>query len=303
MAAEMLILDAIQGDRKVSEMLAKFDGHSAVFYQMAAPDTDRGWGPVQYPRLDFTVDWTYNPERQTDGACMINVWCLNNGSTSSPEDVGEAVRECLRDLFLTDDDGMIYALEWQRTDAFEAGGQDGQPLTIGVTLSFDILAFPTQITMEPDPVAGLCDYIKSIAPDVLVVGLDSLPTLCRPTNEHPIVYVRMSGDMSSMRNSWAVAWMDVTIPVHIFAPGANLRQIMSRSLCNTMALDGECKLRDGSPMLIRRVAISASANPLRQGQLTVTGRYGVLWQPPEVTKLNHPHFEGRYQYGKQDERG
>ena len=298
MAAETLILEAIQEDSKLSGMLAKFDGQSAAFYQAAPPDTDQGWDAVQYPRLDFTMDWSYNPERQTDGSCQINVWCLNNGTGAVAEDVGDAVRECLRDLFVTDEDGQVYALEWQRTDAFEAGGQDGQPLTIGVSLLFDVLAFPSQITMEPDPVAGLCDYIKSIAPAVLVVGLDTIPRLCRPTEQQPIVYVRMSGDMSAMRNSWAVAWMDVTLPVHIFAPGANLRQYLSRNLCNTIALDGECKLRDGSPMLIRRVALNASANPLRQGQLTVTGRYGVLWRKPETPPLNHANMKGAYRYGK-----
>lgn len=298
MAAEALILEAIQEDSKLSGMLARFDGQSAAFYQAAPPDTDRGWAAVQYPRLDFTVDWAYNPERQTDGVCQVNVWCLSNGTGAAPEDVGDAVRECLRDIFLTDEDGQVYALEWGRTDAFEAGGQDGQPLTIGVTLSFDILAFPNQITMEPDPVTGLCDYIKSIAPSVLVVGLDPMPRICRPTAEQPIVYVRMSGDVSVMRNSWAVAWMDVTLPVHIFAPTAHLRQDLSRWLCNAIALDGECKLRDGSPMLIRRVAISASANPLRQGQLTVTGRYGVLWQKPEAPAMNNVHTKGVFRYGK-----
>lgn len=298
MSTEALILEAIQQDSAISGMLAKFNGQSAAFYQMAPQDTDDGWDRVQYPRLDFTVDWTYNPERQTDGACQINVWCLTNGTTAAPEEVGEAVRDCLRDLFLTDDDGQIYALEWQRTDAFDAGGQDGQPLTIGVTLSFDILAFPLQITMEPDPVAGLCDYIKSILPEAKVVGIDTLPQLCRPTQEEPLIYVRMSGDSSAMRNSWAVAWMDVTLPVHIFAPGATMRQILSRSVCNYLALDGECKLRDNSPMLIRRVAISASANPLRQGQLTVTGRYGVPWKPPETPKINNANIKGDYQNGR-----
>ena len=301
MAVETLILEALQEDEAVSAMLARWNGSSAVFYQMAPPDTDGGWTEVQYPRVDFVTDWTYNPERQADGACQINVWCLNNGSTEAPEDVGEAVRECLRDLFLTDEDGEVYALEWQRMDAFEAGGQEGEPLTVGVTLSFDILAFPVQITTEPDPVAGLLDYIKARMPQALVVGLDQLPKLCRPTAEHPILYVRLSGDGSAMRNSWAVAWMDVTLPVHVFAPGSNLRQTLSRTLCNAMSLDGECKLRDGSPMLFRRVALSLSANPLRQGQLTLTGRYGVPWVPPEVPKLNHPHMKGEFRYDKSKE--
>ena len=297
---ENLILEALQEDGAVSALLAPWNGQRAVFYQTAPPDTDGGWGQVQYPRVDFTLDWTYSPERQADGACQINVWCLNNTQTAAPEDVGDAVRECLRDLFLTDGTGEIYALEWQRTDAFEAGGQEGEPLTIGVTLSFDLLAFPVQITEEPDPVAGLLDYVKLQAPETVVVGLDPMPRLCRPTKERPILYVRLSGDMSAMRNSWAVAWMDATLPVHIFAPGATLRQKLCRRLVNALALDGECKLRDGSPMLIRRVAMSASANPLRQGQLTVTGRYGVPWTPPEGPKLNHAHTKGEFRFDKDE---
>lgn len=296
MAAEALILEAIQADQALAAQLAQFDGQPAAFYQMAPPDTDAGWNGLQYPRIDFVVDWTYSPERQADGSCAINVWCLNNGQ-AYPDDVGAAVRECLRDTFLTDDDGEVYALEWQRTDAFEAGGQDGQPLTIGVTLSFDILAFPPQITIEPDPVAGLCDYIKSKMPDAMVIGIDKLDRICRPTAGRPIVYVRMSGDSSAMRNSWAVAWMDVTLQVHIFAPGAHTRQVFCRVLCNYMALNGECRLRDVSPMLFRRVAITASANPLRQGQLAVTGRYGVPWQQPDFEPINNMNFKGEFSSG------
>lgn len=301
MAVETLILEALQEDEAITAFLAKHNGQSAVFYQMAPPDTDQGWDRIQYPRVDFTLDWTYSPERQADGACQINVWCLNNGTTAAPEDVGDAVRECLRDLFLTDEDGEVYALEWQRTDAFEAGGQDGEPLTVGVTLSFDILAFPVQITQEPDPVAGLLDYLKLLAPQAIVVGLDEIPRLFRPTEEQPVFYARLSGDGSAMRNSWAVAWMDVTLPVHIFAPEANQRMVLSRSICNAISLQGECRLRDGSPMLIRRIALSASANPLRQGQLTITGRYGVPWTPPVVPKLNNDHWKGVFRYDKSQE--
>lgn len=300
MVVEALILEAIQEDQALSGQLAAFDGHPAVFYQTAPPDTDAGWVAVQYPRIDFVIDWSYNPERQADGSCAVNVWCLNNGQ-ADPDDVGAAVRECLRDTFFTVESGEVCALEWQRTDAFEAGGQDSQPLTIGVTLTFDLLAFPDQITMEPDPVAGLCDYIKTRMPDALVVGIDKLDRICRPTAERPILYIRMSGDSSAMRNIWAVAWMDVTLQVHIFAPGAHTRQVLCRALCNTVALDGECKLRDCSPMLFRRVAITASANPLRQGQLAITGRYGVPWRPPETPKLLHAQMRGEFRYDEQDE--
>lgn len=293
MAIDAIILRAIQSDESVTSKLALFDGEPAVFYQTAPPDTDSGWTGVQFPRMDFNIDWTYNPERHADGSCVFNIWCLNNGQPY-PDDIGLALRECLRDVFFTDEDGEIYAMEWQRTDAFEAGGQDNEPLTIGVSLSFDMLAFPPQITIEPDPVAGICDYIKSKMPEAVVIGIDQTEQIEKPSAEHPVIYVRLSGDSSAMRNSWAVAWMDTSIQVHIFAPSPHARMQISRMICNTMALDGECKLRDKSPMLIKGIMIAASANPLRQGQLSIKGRYGVPWTPPEADPLNNLHFKGEF---------
>lgn len=292
---EAKIRKAIQEDPVVAPMLTTWNKQPAVFYQTAPSDKDRGWARLQYPRVDYTVDWTYNPERNTDGACQINVWCLNNGTTAYPEDIGEAIRESLRDLFITGTDGELYALEWQRTDGFEAGGQN-EPLTIGVTLSFDILAFPAQQTIQPDPVEGLNSYIKAIAPTALVAGVDTLPELCRPTQDQPIVYCRLTGDLSAMRNSYAVAWMETSIAVHVFAPHPTMRQTTLRQITNRIALDGECKLADGSPLLIQRVTINTGANPLRQGQLTITGRYGVLRVPEEAPLLNHPHMRGVYRF-------
>lgn len=286
---EPLILKALRRPRAITDLLTTFKGNPAVFYMQAPTDKDAGWATLQYPRADYTVDWTYNPERKAAGAVEINVWCLNTGAMVPPEDIGEVIREELRDLFMTDDTGEVYALEWQRTDSFEAGGQN-EPLTIGVTLRFDLLAFPVQATTDPDPVEGLNDWIKAAAPEAKVVGVDKLPELFRPMPDTPVIYARLGSDGSQMRNSYAVAWMDVQMPVHVFAPSTTARQLLCRQLCNALALDGECRLRDGSPMLIRSVAINASANPLRQGQLTVTGRYGVLRREQPGTLLQHAYY-------------
>lgn len=44
---------------------------------------------------------------------------------------------------------------------------------------------------------------------------------------------------------------------------------------------GKMILPDGSPMFINRVAVRHNADPLRDGQLELTRRYGVLAQPPK----------------------
>lgn len=285
---EALILSALRESASIAPRLAQFGGRPAVFYQQAPHDTAGGWDAVQYPRLDYVVDWTYNPERKAAGAAQINVWCLNNGTTEPPEDIGETIREELRDLFLTDETGEVYALEWQRTDAFEAGGQN-EPLTIGVTLSFDVLAFPVQATTEPDPVEGLSDWLKTAAPEAWVVGIDTLPELCRPTAEKPVLYARLMNDGSAMRNSYAVAWMDVSMAIHVFAPDTTARQTTCRALTNRLALEGEVRLRDGSPMIMKRLTVTANANPLQQGQITAAGRYGVLRMAERGPALQHIH--------------
>ena len=49
-------------------------------------------------------------------------------------------------------------------------------------------------------------------------------------------------------------------------------------------------------MLIQRVTISASANPLRMGQLTITGRYGVLRVPEEAPLINNTNMRGEFRF-------
>lgn len=291
---EKLIQSALRQDAALGAKLARWAGKPAVFYQTAPMDTDRGWRGPQFPRVDFAADWTYDPARKTNGALAVNVWCLDTADCPSPESLGDEVRRCLTDLFLTDGAGDIYALAWQRTDAFEAGGQLGEPLTIGVTLSFDVLAFPVQVTTEPDPAQGLMDYIKGVLSEAVVVGADQLQPMTRPTAEAPLVYVRITQDGSAMRNSYAVAWMTVTAAIHVFSPDHLSRQLVCRQITNRLALDGECRLRDGSPMLIKRLALTAGADPLRQGQIMVTGQYGVLRQPEKDILLNHAHWRGVY---------
>ena len=145
MAVEALILEAIQADEALSAQLAKFDGQPAVFYQTAPPDTDPGWDAVQYPRIDFVIDWAYDPERQTDGSCAVNVWCLNNGQ-ASPEDVGAALRECLRDTFFTDEDGEVkkylipYGARLNENIVEGAHVEKGAELTMGAVNPHDVLA-------------------------------------------------------------------------------------------------------------------------------------------------------------------
>ena len=270
---EDLIYTALMESEEIADMIAVFDGEPAIFYQQAPHDMEDLWYGEQYPRIDYTVDWQFDPERKASGTLSVNVWCLNN-QPITPEEIEKHVKACFKDLFLTVD-GETYSTAWNRSDAFDAGGGN-EPLTIGTTITFDILAFPVQYTTIPDPIEGQNLWIKGVVPDALVIGVDGMPELLRATADEPVIYCRMIGDMSNMRNSYAVAWMVVTIGIHVFAPDTTVRQTICRRIVNALSLEGEVLLTDDSPMIIQKTTITTASDPLRTGQISVTGQYGVL---------------------------
>ena len=270
---EDLIYTALMDAEDIADVVAGFDGEPAIFYQQAPNDMEEHWDGEQYPRIDYTVDWQFNPERQVAGTLIVNVWCLNN-QPIAPDEIEGYVKACLKDLFLTKD-GETYSTAWNRSDAFEAGGGN-EPLTVGTTITFDILAYPVQYTTIPDPIEGQNLWIKQLLPDAMVIGVDDMPELFRPTKEEPVIYCRLIGDISNMRNSYAVAWMVVTIGIHVFSTDATARQLVCREIINALSLEGEVLLTDDSPMIIQKTAITMASDPLRTGQIAITGQYGVL---------------------------
>lgn len=283
-----MIEDLIKQALSVPEIgahLTTYAGQPAVFYQQAPHDLDKAWAPVQYPRLDYNIDWQFDPERKAAGTFLLNVYCLNNQDATPPEEIGEVIKAQLKDLFLTAE-GETYALAWGRTDAFEMAGEQ-EPVTIGVTMQFDILAFPAQLTAVPDPIEGANRWLKQHKPDAMVIGLDMMPDLYRPTAESPAIYCRLQADGSKMRTSYAMAWMTTTMAIHVFAPDVTARQTICRDLVGSLSLEAEYTMENGSPVLIQQTNINTGSDPLRMGQITFTGEYGILRKEPDYEKINH----------------
>lgn len=287
---EDLIQRALSGP-EIGGFLAAYAGKPAVFYQQAPHDLDKAWAAVQYPRVDYTVDWQFDPERKAAGALLVNAYSLNNQNAAPPEEIGEAIKARLKDLFLTAD-GETYALAWGRTDAFDMGGEQ-EPATIGVTLQFDVLAFPAQQTAEPDPIEGANRWIKRRNLEAKVIGLDEMPALYWPTAENPVIYCRLQADGSKMRTSYAMAWMTSAIAIHVFASNITAQQRLCRDIAGRLSLEAEYVMGNGSPVLVKQTNINAGADPLRMGQIVFTGEYGVLRQEPESERLNRAIIQRR----------
>lgn len=283
---ENLIYQAISEVAAVRDKLARYDGKPAVFFQLAPNDKSPLWdGDVMYPRVDYGVDWSSNPSRKAAGSLLVNIWGTNESETPA-EEIAAAVQTELSELFLTDDSGT-YCMVWDRSDYFESTGEK-EPKTEGYTISFDVLAFPQQETITPDPVRAVNSLVKEIEPQVTAIGHDALAAMWKPTDATPAVYVRIISNVFS-HGSYAVSWMNITLGVHVIAPNPTARQTMLQQITHSFNLRGEAILNDGSPLFVKKMQFNTSADPLRNGQMTITGEYGVLATEPESEKLWNVH--------------
>ena len=271
MTLEDLIYSRLTGWDALTAKLARVDGQPASYYQVAPGDTADGWGgKPQYPRIDYTVDMQSNPERHASGVMTANIWCSETGEP--PESLEPELRAAIRDVFLQPDSGPPFSLSWARSDAFQA--QSRETLVNGITVQFDIYAFPTQETTDPDPILAINEYLKKWAPDALVIGKDALEPFTFATEERPVFYFRLA-ELSLFRETNTVAWMDGVLVGHIFAP-EEIRLKWLKALVDSLSLDGEVIMLDKSPMFLTKIKADSSASPLAVGQLRLSIRFGLL---------------------------
>jgi len=276
--------------------LAVYNGHPAFFYQLSPPDTDRLWERDEkpggeYPRVDYNIDMRYDPERKVSGTLTINVWC-----TSECKDMPEDIEKVLIDLisgtfysrFHSDGPDITTCAVWNRSDAFATGTHPriedtAEPEMFGVTMLFDLTEFPSQLTTDPDPIQGLNRWTMHFFPDVSVIPDTVFNSVWRPTDEHPAVYWRFIGSDADDRQTYAVNWYNGHFAAHVIADSVDERNRWIKAIVERLQLHGELFLPDRSPMLVKNVAIQHRADPLHEGQIRMTGRYGVLAQHRKET--------------------
>lgn len=242
MTLEDLIYTRLSDPDGPAAKLARYGEAPAIFYQAAPEDTAAGWdGKRQYPRIDYTVDMQANPERQSCGVLTLNIWCSEQ--CAPPEDLEPEVRAMMREVFMQPDESPPYSLAWVRSDAFE-GRSQANPATLvnGITVLFDLFAFPVQETTDPDPILAINEYVKQWAPDALVIGKDTLERFQIATTDQPIFYFRLAS-LQLQRETNTVAWMDGMIAGYIYAP-EETRLKWLKALVDVLSLDGEVTMLD-----------------------------------------------------------
>lgn len=289
MLLEELIYKRFVDSESLVKHLASYHGRPAVFSSEPPDDSQEGWdNHTHYPKVIYYFDLQANEERHSAGMLSVSLLCQNT-SEITPEAIEPFVRNCLRDVILKPDGTTPYCFAWSRTDAFTIDEKKGNA-TIGTEIRFEILEYPSQETSDPDPVMAANKYIKGMYPDCLIMGYDRMEEITKATAERPVIYCRLvSADKSDETN--AVAWMDGRIAVHILCPESGIRMKMTASIANRLSLDGEIIMLDQSPMFVKRLQVNYKSDYLKEGQILVTGRYGLLRYRAKPHLLRAAHLK------------
>lgn len=290
-----LIHSQVSQDAQIAGMLASYSGEPAFFYSQAPSDSRPGWGQIKYPRVDFNIDTRQDSERKTAGTLTVNIFVTTEipqiGDLDPDRAIEERLIELLSGTFYDDIREGTLCTVWDRSDAFTLEAKDGEthPEVYGLTMTFDLLAFPPQMTIDPDPIQGLNRWRKNNFEDMAAIGYDTLPVIFKPSDAEPAIYWRTEGTLSTSRQSYAVSWYTGTFCAHIIADSVAERNRWIKTIHQQLRLEGEVILPDTSPMFIQKIEVRHNGDPLREGQIELTGQFGVLNTQKNTTqvKLNH----------------
>jgi len=290
MTLEDLIYTRLTARATLTEKLARFGDAPAVFYQAAPGDQADGWkSKKQYPRVDYIVDMQANPERQTSGLMTLNIWC--NEAGVPPEEIEPEVRDALCDVFMQPTEQPPYCLAWIRSDSFEVSGNTAKGTQIiGITVLFDVLAFPSQETTDPDPVLAMNQFVKKWEPQAVVIGTDAIADFYTAEAGRPAFYFRLAS-MEVARETNTVVWMNASIAGHIFAPTTAARLQWLKYLVDTLAAMGEVTMLDTSPMFLKSIKSDSAIDYLTTGQLQLGVQFGILRRPKYAHTLTEPNIK------------
>ena len=288
MTLEELIYKRLSEAKNLTKYLTRYAGRPAIFTPEAPGDRETGWGrATQYPRAVFNFDMQADGERKSAGTLSVTLICRND-SEAVPELIEPAVKKALKDVLLKDDNGTLYAFAWARTEGFSMTEEKNE-LLIGSEIRFDIMEYPQQETTDPDPIMAMARYIKDLYPDSIVVGIDKMADETEASKEAPVFYCRLT-EIEKLEETNTVVWMNGKIAISLLCPDGATRLKMAAAVLNSLSLDGEVTMLDDSPMFMERLTANLKSDYLKDGQIFVTGRYGLLRYKAVGYPLRHPNI-------------
>ena len=288
MNLEELICKRLSEAKNLTKCLTRYAGQPAIFTPEAPGDREAGWGrATQYPRAVFNFDMQADGERKSAGTLSVAIICRND-SEAVPELIEPAVKKALKDVLLKDDNGTLYAFAWARTEGFSMTEEKNE-LLIGSEIRFDIMEYPQQETTDPDPIMAMARYIKNLYPDSIVVGVDRMADETEASKEAPVFYCRLT-EIEKLEETNNCVWTNGKIAISLLCSDSSTRLKMAAAVFNSLSLDGEVTMLDDSTMFMERLTANLKSDYLKDGQIFVTGRYGLLRYKAVGYPLRHPNI-------------
>lgn len=260
------------------DLLTTYDGLPAIFNQEAPDDQDEKWASgAQYGRIVFAVDMREDPERAASGSLMVDIMCKKGFPSPPPEEIEPVVRKLIDGYFFPTENQGVMATQWKTSNSFSVPDQQ----IAGVTIVFSILAFPLQSTCtDPEPIFLLNEWTKDLYANSYVIGHDSLPIEAwKPSDACPAIYWRVvqTSKCSWIPDTYAVSWRTAVLKCHIMAPSYHEVSNILTDMSYRLSLAKRLPFKDGSPLFTdRNIQTQPGADPLRTGQLTIEGTFGIL---------------------------
>lgn len=281
---EQALYEHLRQQEDLIPFLAEYNGGPAVFNQEAPPDVDQLWGDgPQYGRIVFAVDLQGDPERCMGGTLAVDIMCKEN--EQFPEEIEPLVRALIHGYFFSNGTFTV-AAQWKNSSYFT----EPTDHVTGCTVSFDLLGFPILTTVAPDVIDRINRWCGEFD-NLHVINLDPLPAAAwKPTGDDSAVYWRLVQDVPAkwIPDTFATVWRTATVKGHIFSRDNATAAIVAREL--TIRLHAMKRLlKDGeAPIMVnQRNTVDYGADPLRTGQVTVEGTYGVVVHYGPDKMLNH----------------
>ena len=296
MIEELLYKHLQSHSKELEPYLATFADKPAIFSQEAPKDTDKGWkaNAPQYGRVVFAIDTNDDPEREISGILSVDISCTKD--QTPPEYIEPIIKDLIDGYFFTTE-GQTIAAHWSASNYFTEPPNQVN----GVTITFELLAFPHQQTLEPDPIQLLNKWTreeltKAIGTNIHVIGYDTMAEeVWKPTDQYPAIYWRLMsiGPCGWIPDTYHCSWHTASMQGHVFVPDSSLMAAISRCIGNILTLKKRLIFEDNSPLMVdRNIRITNGTNPMRQGQVTIDGTYGILNIQPEAPVMNHISVKG-----------
>lgn len=282
---------------RLTSLLTTFQGIPAIFQQIAPKDTDGDWGGMQFARIVYDIDKTGDDERKISGTLFMDVMCSDQ--STPPEDIEKVLKELVDGHFFVVD-GMTYAVRWESTDSFKS---EENNKVYGCTLSFSLLAFPVQLSSDPDTVALMNNWTAQMFPEAIIINETNTEQVFMPTDEKPAIYWSIQGfSKSPIEMGWACTWLQSNLSMHVIAPSESTRTSIIKTAISELKEKTRVLFPDKKQFIIHQLMVNFAVNPYRTGQLTVQGSFPNLRKSTKAEPLrniNHqPYRRGISRYGK-----